>query len=193
MFFCDKCGYIFNVTKDVKSKQIGGKINKTLNIIFDKISKVEKLTEDDLVNVKGKDIIEDERFEMMNKRDQRKVISLVKAINKNFFVEDKEEGKVGSNVAYFICRSCKNYKQIEPGTLIYSKSYNTNRDNEMDDYTYVIHDSTLARTRNYICQNKKCSTHKSDTDKEAVLTKNSLDQVIYVCTICSTHWINTVV
>jgi hypothetical protein len=192
MFFCDKCRYIFNVTKDVKSKQVGGKINKALNAIFEKLTKMEKITEDDLLNVKGKDILEDERFEMMNKRDQRKVISLVKSINKNFFVEDKKDVKVGSNVAYFICRFCKNYKQIEPGTLIYSKSYNTNRDTELDDYTYAIYDNTLARTKNYECKNKKCKTHSDPSLKEAVLTKNTLDQIVYVCTNCSTNWINSV-
>ena len=191
MFFCDKCQYMFNITKDVKRKQIGGKINKALNNVFDKILKMEKISEEDLNNIQGKDLVDDERFETMNKRDQRKIISMVKSINKNFFVED-EEVKIGSNIAYFICRFCKNYKPITPGTLIYSKSYNTNRDNEIEDYSYAIYDSTLSRTRNYICRNEKCPTHKNSEDQEAVLTKNSLDQIVYVCTVCTTDWVNSI-
>ena len=190
MFFCDKCGYLFNITKDVKSKQVGGKINKALNVIFDKFKSGEKLAEEDLTNVKGKDIMEDERFDIMNKRDQRKVVSTVKGIDKNFFVvsEEDKKKKLGSNIAYFICRFCKNYRKIEPGTLIHSKTFNSNITDEGDDYTYAIHDDTLARTRNYICKNTKCNTHKNSELKEAVLTKNSMDQIVYVCTECSTHW-----
>jgi len=189
MFFCDKCGYLFNITKDVKSKQVGGKINKALNIIFDKFKSGEKILEDDLVNVLGKDIVEDERFDTMNKRNQRKVISTIKAIDKNFFASDvDEEQKMGSSIAYFICRFCKNYRKIEPGTLIHSKTFNTAVTDEGDDYTYAIHDNTLARTKNYICKNTKCQTHKNFDMKEAVLTKNSTDQIVYVCTACSTYW-----
>ena len=37
MFFCEKCRNLYNVTKEVKSKQIGGKINNALNNIFNKL------------------------------------------------------------------------------------------------------------------------------------------------------------
>jgi len=189
MFFCDKCGYLFNITKDVKSKQVGGKINKALNVIFEKFTSGDKIAEEDLVNVKGEDITNDERYDLMNKRDQRKVISTIKAIDKNFFAVDEEaEKKIGSNIAYFICRFCKNYQKIEPGTLIHSKTFNTSQTDEGEDYSYSVHDSTLARTKNYVCKNLKCETHKDISLREAALTKNSMDQIIYVCVSCGTHW-----
>ena len=194
MFFCEKCRYLFNVTKDVKSKQIGGKINGALTVIFDKLANGEQVTEKDLKKVSGKDLLEDERFEAMNKKDQRKLISTIKAINKNFFAEEEpdEETKIGSNVAYFICKSCKNYKPIKPGTLIYSKTYNTTNAAETEDYSFAIYDQTLPRTKNYICKNAKCETHKNDSLKEVVLTKNASDQLVYICTVCSTNWINVI-
>lgn len=193
MFFCENCRYSFNVTKDVKSKQVGGKINTSLTKLFDKIKNNEPLSAEDLENIKGRHILEDERYENMSKKDQRKIVSMIKAINKNFFVNDTEEGKVGTNVAYFICKYCKNFKPIKPGTKIYSKNYASNNSGENEDYTYTIYDNTLARTRNYICKNSKCPTHKDETNmsKEAILTKNSMDQVVYVCTVCSKHWANT--
>lgn len=192
MFFCEKCRYMFNITKDVKSKQVGGKINNALTVIFDKFKKNEQIIEDDLNKIKGKDILEDERFEMMSKKDQKKMMSQVKSIDKTFFVEEEEtaEPKIGSNVAYFICKFCKNNKPIKPGTLIYSKNYSTVVSVETDDYTYAIHDQTLARTKNYICKNPKCETHKDDSLKEAILTKNATDQIVYVCCHCSTDWVN---
>lgn len=192
MFFCEKCRYLFNVTKDVKSKQIGGKINKALTNIFQKISGTEALTNDDLADVAGRHILEDDRYEAMSKKDQRKIVSLVKAVDKNFFVADggaDTKGRLGTNEAYFICKYCKNYKPIEPGTLIYSKVYNATTIGETADYTYAIYDQTLVRTRNYICKNTKCKSHTDDQVKEAVLTKNAMDQVVYVCTACTTSWV----
>ena len=192
MFFCEKCRYLFNVTKDVKSKQIGGKINEALTIVFDKYANGEKITEKDLKKLKGKDILEDQRFEDMNKKDQRKLISTIKAIDKNFFMEEEPESeeKIGSNIAFFICKFCKNYKPIKPGTIIYSKNYNSSNISEAYDYSYAIYDQTLAHTKNYICKNSKCETHKNINLKEAVLVKNATDQLVYICTQCSTNWIN---
>jgi DNA-directed RNA polymerase subunit M/transcription elongation factor TFIIS len=190
MFFCDKCGYLFNITKDVKSKQVGGKINKALNVIFEKFVSGDKISEEDLVNVKGNSILEDERYDSMNKRDQRKVISLIKAIDKNFFAVDEEtEKKIGSNVAYFICRFCKNYRKIEPGTLIHSKTFNTNQTDEGEDFSFAHLDPTLARTKNYVCKNPKCATHSDISLREAALSKSASDQIVYICTQCETHWI----
>lgn len=194
MFFCDKCRYLFNVTKDVKNKQIGGKINEALNKLFEKFKTNKEITERDLKNIKANDVQEDERFELMNKKEQRKLISVIKAVDKNFFSEpdEPENESVGANIAYFICKFCKNSKPIKPGTIIYTKKYQTSTSTEDIDYTYAIHDQTLARTRNYICPNEKCETHSDSSLKEAVLTKNSNDQIVYICTVCNKNWIHTV-
>ncbi len=58
MFFCEKCRYLYNVTKDVKSKQIGGKINEALTNIFNKYNNNEQLSDTDLKKIKGKDLVE---------------------------------------------------------------------------------------------------------------------------------------
>ena len=187
MFFCDKCRYLFNITKDVKSKQVGGKINEALTNIINNFNNNEQVLEKDLKRIKANDLLHDERFEDLTKKLQRKLISNIKALDKNFFVQDNEEKNiVGNNAAYFICKYCKNSKPIEPGTLIYSKNYGGNKDVEEDDYTYAIYDQTLARTKNYICKNKKCETHKNIDIREAVLTKNKFDQIVYICTVCNT-------
>ena len=199
MFFCEKCSYLFNVTKDVKSKQIGGKINDALTGLFNKYGNGEKIVEKDLGNIKGKYLVNDERFENMSKKDQRSMMSVIKAVDKNFFVEDKNsknskggdaEVKVGSNVAFFICKYCKNSKPIKPQTIIYTKNYGGVNSIEPEDYSYAIYDYTLPRTRNYICKNKNCETHNNNANKEAIITKNALGQVIYICGTCTTNWIS---
>lgn len=191
MFFCEKCHYLYNVTKDVKSKQIGGKINETLTNIYNKYSNNEPLEEKDLKRIKGKDLLEDDRFENMTKKEQRKIISFVKAVDRNFFAQEEEptKTKIGNTSAFFICKYCENSKPIKPGTLIYSKNYNTVDSTDVDDYTYAIYDQTLPKTRDYICKNEKCKTHSNPDIKEATLTKNARDQIVYICNICSTYWI----
>lgn len=193
MFFCEKCRYLFNVTKDVKSKQVGGKINVTLTEIFRKFTAKDPsdpITQEDISKIKANHLINDSRFESLNQKEQRRLRSIIKALDKTFFDEDSDdEEKVGSNVAYFICKSCKNYRPIEPQTLIYSKSYNSAAGSESLDYTYDVHDPTLPRTRAYICKNANCHTHKKPETKEAILTKNTMDQIVYVCTVCKTDWV----
>jgi len=148
------------------------------------------LREKDLKRIKGRDLLDDERFEDMTKKEQRKVISFVRAVNKNFFVpgEEETETKIGSTAAFFICKYCGNSEPIKPATQIYSKSYNATDNAEVEDYTYTIYDQTLPRTRDYICKNEKCESHTNDKVKEATLTKNVNEQIVYICNACSTYW-----
>ena len=193
MLFCEKCRYVYNVTKDIKNKQIGGKINTALDNLFEKILAGTEIVENDIKKIKPKDIFDDDRYDSMNKKNQKKVISVIKSINKNFFVEDEKNNtaeNTNTNV-YLICKFCKNYKPIEPKTIIYSKNYGSSS-LDIEDYTYMIYDNTLPRTRNYDCKNVGCDTHKNPSLKEAIITKNTTEQVIYVCTRCTTHWINTI-
>lgn len=194
MLFCEKCSYMFNITKDVKSKQIGGKINTALTVVFNKFNAGEPIEEKDLIKLTGKNIQEDERYDKLNKKDQKRLMSVIKGVDKNFFVEKPvDKGKtIGSNSAFLICKFCKNNRPIKPGTIIYSKTYNTSTI-ETEDYSYAIYDKTLVRTRNYICKNSKCETNADPTvEREAVITKNATDQVVYVCTVCGTDWVNAI-
>lgn len=187
MFFCEKCKFAFNITKDVKSKQIGGKINVALSNLFTKYLAGEKIEEDDLNKINGKNIVNDERFENMTIKDQRKFMSVIKAIDKTFF-NDNEDDEMSNVKAFFICKHCANSKPIEPGTVIYSKSHNVSSSVESVDYGNITDDMTFMRTVNYICRNKKCKTHKDLSLREAVMTKNTSEQIVYVCTYCKAFW-----
>lgn len=193
MFSCEKCGFLYNVASEVKIGQIGGESEKTLNTLFDKINSHTQIVTDDLKNLKGDMIKYDERFEKMSQKDQRKMISLIKNINRDFFVptdSDNADTKLKrNNNAFFVCTQCKNNKLILPGTQIYSKDYGLTQ--EINDYTYSVYDFTLPRTRNYKCRNKKCESHTDPDNSEAVLVKNSKYELTYVCCQCFNHWSNS--
>lgn len=190
MFFCDKCRYLFNITKDVESKQIGGRINSALTSLFAKYRAGESVTERDLRRIRSKDLLDDERFETMTKKEQHRMTGWIKGANKAFFAKagGAPDTKIGSNQAFFICKFCKNSQPIQPGTVIYSKDYSAASTVEEEDYSYAIYDQSLARTRDYICKNSECESHTNDAVKEAAMTKNASYQVVYVCTSCSTYW-----
>lgn len=193
MFFCEKCHFMFNITKDIKSKQVGGEINDSLNIIFEKYKTGKPLNAEDLDKITMQDIKNDSRYDNdLNVKNKAKFRSWLKQANPNFVNEEPKKQKLGVSKAYFICKSCQNTKPIEPGTVIYSRSFGTNTTVEAVDYTYTIYDNTLPRTRNYICKNSKCESHKNDDVREAVITKNNIEQIVYVCTNCVTSWIQSV-
>lgn len=187
MEFCDKCRYSFNITRDVKSKQVGGKINTQLNNLFGKILKNESLDENDITEIKANDLEGDERFESMSKKDQEKIRKQIKTISKEFFTQEEISDKISTD-AYYICKKCKNYKLIPPGKTIYSKTYNSSASTESHDYSFDAFDPSLPLTRNYICKNDKCATHKDPSKKEAALTRNNKYQIIYICRECQTYW-----
>ena len=191
---CKECGYVFNITDNIKTKQKGGKINNALNNFFKKIKAGEKLTESDISKISYNNLKNDERYERMTKKDQNNIRKKIKAIDKDFYNDNDDENNNEniSHGAFYICKFCSNYKKIKPGEIIYSKNYEQTDDSDNYYFKNLVHDNTLPRTKNYICGNSKCKTHNDPSLKEAVLTKNSLGQIIYICCECKKHWINII-
>ena len=182
MFFCDKCKSSYNITRDVKSKQIGGTVYNSLNELFRKFNESEPIEKTDLENLKLLDIQNDERFDKMSKKTKTILLKILTSIDSSF-KESEQIQETKTNNAYFVCKSCNNYITIDEGTTVYSKNYGIITDHI--DYTLRIHDPTLMYTKNYICSNKDCNTHKNPNTKEAVLQKQNTGKVIYVCKTCS--------
>jgi len=195
MYFCKKCNYRYGYVKDVKNKQFGGKnANDNINLIFEKFANREPISADDLADVTGAELLKDDKYDKMNKKDQRMFVTVIKKIDKNFFVESAEESEQNlesTNIAYFACEYCNYHEPMTAGTVLYTKNYNNDIGIDTEDYSMMCHNYSLPRTRNYICHNKKCETHKNIDIREAVLTKNKADRIIYVCCVCSTNWVES--
>ena len=93
---------------------------------------------------------------------------------------------------YFRCTMCGNSEIVKPRTLIMTKhSPNASvayYDHTLDP-TQLIHVQTLPHTRDYICPNKDCATHKDLSQKDAVMSRfGNSHQMMYVCCICKTSW-----
>lgn len=87
---------------------------------------------------------------------------------------------------YYSCRNCGHFEPIPAGEEIYSRSYRGEKVTE--DYSMDFFDPTLARTRQYHCPKKSCTTHKNPQTKKAIITQTGDAQVVYLCTICKSNW-----
>jgi hypothetical protein len=179
--FCPKCNYLLDITKniiDVEGKQVEKNslnINQFLNIVLD----------DNEVDVNYKldfnlnELTSNPKFKKLDEETRNIIISQYENLNQ------------GKNVqVYFTCNNCGFYKTVVPGTQLYNKSYVIKNTNSLENPILKSLDPTLVRTRDYICKNKDCPTHKDKIIAEATFfrTKTSF-QLTYVCCVCKTSWL----
>ena len=162
MFFCPNCNSLFDISEihQEDSDEVSEELD-TSSVSSGAAENEDKENED-----------------KKDKKDKKENIN----INKN--------KKVKSSIASFKCNNCNYSKPIDPGTKLYTRLsdediaiYNK------EDYSNQINNSTLPRTRNYVCPNTTCITQTKPDLKEAVfLRKNNTFQVVYICTLCKTSF-----
>lgn len=107
----------------------------------------------------------------------------------------KEKNDINSDntiVAYHACTTCNYHEPIKNNTLILSKNKDQDTNLYIDfglfkDYKYS---NILPRTKNYLCNNNKCETHKNINIKEAVFFRTNSESMntFLMCVICDTVW-----
>ena len=174
MFFCPKCNYSLDISKNIPS-EISGDIQLKTPKDF-----VDMFLEDELEgNVKVIFLKKD----LLSNRDYKKLSDEEK---ENALTKFNELNSIGYNVAYFICKNCQFVTKIDKGSIIYSVKSNTKKSKKI---SYRKTDNTLPRTKDYICPNVTCLSHKNKI-KEAIFyrpDKNSY-RLEYECCICNTAW-----
>ena len=92
--------------------------------------------------------------------------------------------------AYFYCNSCNYTDAIKEGTLILSRISSETKNEYYDKTKYkdMMYDNSMPHTRNYICINKSCETHKDIRKKDAIWFKPSKNSyaIVMICTVCQT-------
>ena len=211
MFFCPNCDNIYSITKNppvnANTMQHGGKQDSDTPTSVS-MSESGTHSDDDIVTM----ILKTRNYnktvdiklvdEIMKSASYKKLSSKDKVFVKNTLMdqlpqEDKiklAESTVAKTIggAYFICKNCGTSEQINQGTLVMSKLTTDGSHDFIDNTNYknMIHVKTLPLTRNYICPNGKCISHKEHDKREAVFFRmGSQYRVRYVCRACQISWI----
>ena len=184
MFICEKCMYMFGIAKNMDQIQFGGS-DDLLKIVFKKFTDQQEPQAQDFEHLSAYMVQSWPTYAKSAKKVKTEFNEWIKLASPHFF----DDTATTANPALFVCKNCNHNKPIPAKTVLYTRAYGTGNEVDMDDYTHAVHDQTLARTRNYICVNSACSTHKKPETREAALTKNDNNQLVYICTVCAQHWV----
>jgi hypothetical protein len=139
-------------------------------------------------------------YNLTDKKEKAKhleIIELASKLKKNpekveelMKMYDVTSSKKNNFDVYLICSNCNSSYTIEPKTKILT----TNLEGSSSHYgeiniEYKCMDPTIPRTKDYICHNEKCTTHKNLENKEAVFFRQGNGyNLSYICCICKTMW-----
>ena len=175
LFFCPKCDFKLDINKNIP---IDYKNNDKINIsdinIFINLCINDELQINNKLNFTIKDLSNNNKFSSLSKELQNEIMNKFKNNNNNH--------------GYLLCNNCQYITKLNNKTVIYHNVISDSNYNHNIDYPYL--DKTLPRTKDFICPNKKCLSHKNNSDKEAVFyrsMKNSYE-IQYNCSTCNTKW-----
>jgi hypothetical protein len=185
MFYCPKCSNLYDISDNFNKKK-SGSITTSKEVITNILDDTE-----DIPYVSTQKIIKSREFRKLMDDDKKKVKDFLKTMEKTN--KESEEKKIGGdkkiNKIYFVCNNCGNYEEIHDETLIAGKYFGTYAINVSYNYSDYANDSTLPITRNYICHNKECESHKDPKKKQAVFFREiNTYNVRYICKTCGTSW-----
>lgn len=192
MQFCPKCDNIMDVGKSAPKftftndptslsqttatnteKDDDNKITKIINMYKNQLDISNE-------NFDVDKIMKNKEFMSLKDKDKKELIKMLKG------VEDD------SLTAFIICKNCSYSEKLIKRTLILNKMSNFSNDayTDLTKYKYMRYDNTLPHTRDYVCKNKECKTHKNIELKNAKWFRPIQNSYItyYVCCECGTVW-----
>lgn len=188
MFYCPNCNNAFDITRSIENKQIGGNASDELNLIEKILAK--KATVNDVNKIDIINFTKSAPYKSLVNADKEYVFNKIQELlpnDKKKLMEYKNNVDEQANNAYFICTNCGHARKIENGTLIFSrKSDNITQSYNIGDYSDLKHSNILPRTRNYICTNDQCESHKNTTKKEAIFFRVGGYNIKHLCICCET-------
>ena len=174
MYFCPKCSFSLDIIKNVQNPFVTELNNVDDFLDLKESNNIEGIVK---VNFSKKELLSNSKFKKMDK-DSSKILS---DLYDNFKLDQSKN-------AFFFCNNCNYHTILNPGTVIFKTTLN---EDLIDDNSLVdsrVLDSTLPRTKDFICPNSNCKV--IGKEKEAIFFRpfsNSYN-LKYVCCNCKTSW-----
>jgi len=159
------------------------------NTLIEKIL-AHKAKSSDVAKLDFNMFIKSKEYVILNNKDKEYVYNIIQDLlpedNKKITEYKNNAGDI-DNKAFFICVNCGHARKIENGTLIFTrKSENITQSYNVGDYTDLKYSNILPRTRNYICVNSSCESHKDNNKKEAIFFRIGGYNIKHLCVTCET-------
>ena len=179
MIFCPNCS---NILDYIKSSTVLSE-----KIIIKKVSELFKLIDSssDLTIYKAEfdknEILENKKYSKLN--DNTK-----KQINKLF-----EQPTQLITPAEYKCINCGYNKLITETVRLYYNCIDNNNNalfiKSIEENELLCSDPLLPHTKDYVCKNDNCITHKQSNLKDSIFYKDNISyKVNYICCMCFHSW-----
>jgi len=185
--FCPVCSNLLNISKTAN-------ITKTLETPTDvseetdENSVIKRLVDGEEVTIEEVNKSKIKEIDEYKKLDKKTKTKVNKKINE---IKEKEDD-YNTSKAFFTCTNCGYSQQIKNATLVLSKTTTDESVNLFVDDTVfknMIYSKILPHTRNYICHNSKCPSHKNYKLRDAVFFRpTKTTQTWYTCCACQSYW-----
>lgn len=165
---------------------------KSRSELLQRIIEDQEVSSEDIKNITLKDLTADPDFKKLKAKEKELVYNRIQDLlpkGEKKFLQEKTDRYKDEDFTYFVCNNCKYAKKIDEGTLIFSRTADTDSKVITTDMSDMIHNSILPRTRKYICPNDDCQSHKDPNKREAVFYRiGDSYRVHYLCTSCKTSF-----
>jgi hypothetical protein len=194
MQFCPKCGNKYFVVDSIEIAQreiVGGAKEIKNHNILTRLKNLKDIT-DMLKSIDVEKFLKSREYTSISAEERgflynkiQDALELSKKDISKHKVADVEKP------FFLFCTNCLNNEILKPNTKVHSMIYRRKSNMEKTDYTHLLDDKRLPRTKLYKCQNKKCISYKDLSKKEAVfMTDTEHTNIVYVCKACKTQWIS---
>ena len=194
MQFCPKCDNIMDIGKSAPRYTFS---NDPTSMSLTTITNTNNDQEDDekiikIINMYKNQIdISNEKFDV-DKIMKNKEFTSLKDKDKKELTKILKSVEDDSLTAFIVCKNCSYSEKLTKRTLILNKMSNFSTDayTDLTKYKYMRYDNTLPHTRDYVCKNKDCNTHKNAELKNAKWFRPIQNSYMtyYVCCECGTVW-----
>jgi DNA-directed RNA polymerase subunit M/transcription elongation factor TFIIS len=190
MQFCPKCDNIMDIGKSAPKVSLAiatpNTISSETKTNEDEITKLIQLYKngDDIsnFNIDIKLVTASDEFKKLKDTQQKDLLKVLKS-------SEIDE----SLSAFRICKNCSYFERLVGRNLVLSRMSSEASISgivDLSKYKYMIHDKTLPHTRDYLCKNDKCESHKNHDKRNAVWFRPVLNSysTYYGCVTCGEIW-----
>lgn len=193
MFYCPQCYNVLDIEPSIdekttnSQKQTGGE--DKYNILINKILN-DNITYDDIKDISLDKLLKHQKYKSITSKQKKYIYNKIQDVlpkeKKKIIISKPKD--ITKNFSRLRCKVCQYRKSIPHGTLLYSET-NTKKIDDDHKYNNMKHNAILPRTRQYLCPNKHCISHKDYDKREAIFYRDSNTYNIHnICTTCNTSF-----